>query len=449
MPPSLIKGSVSKGTLTLRFSGPIAMAGDGPLNPLYLTLLVNGEDTEYTSCFINTSDSSELIIKLTNPILEIAKSVTVSYLKPTDSSDQGYIVSTAGQKIESISNFRVDTLLVINSLATPLPNAYKDLTLTGSKSINGLGNDQNNILIGNSGRNILDGGTGEDTLRGAGGNDQYVVDNPKDLVIELADEGKDSVYSSVSYELPANIEELWLTGSKPVNGTGNTTNNLIKGNQSDNTLVGGGGEDRLEGLWGHDTYVIDSAGDTILESGPANDIDTVIASLSYRLGSNLENLTLTGNAALNGTGNKLDNQIIGNTGNNSLDGGEGGVDRLTGLGGADTFRLTSRPSTFTPFTADRITDYSTTDGDRIEIAAKAFRMPIKVPSLSISPTSEALNTSLRSAAMFVYNNQTGELYWNENGSGAGHGRGGVIAILEPAPGASMAPILTSANLLLV
>lgn len=449
MLPSLVKGSVSKGAVALRFSGPISMAGDGPLNPLYLTLLVNGEDTEYSSCAVNSLDNSELIIKLSNPILEIANSITVSYLKPTDASDQGYVVSSAGEKVESITAFKVDALFVTNSLASPLPEAYKDLVLAGSKSINGLGNAQNNSIVGNSGKNILNGGAGEDRLQGGGGNDQYYVDNEKDVIIEFVNEGRDIVFSTVSIELPANIEDLCLIGTSPVNATGNTANNLIKGNQANNMLVGGGGEDRLEGLWGNDVYVIDSAADVIVESGPANDIDAVIASLSYKLGSNLENLTLAGNSAINGAGNKLDNQITGNSANNILDGGEGGVDRLTGLGGADTFRLTSRPSTFTPFTADKITDYSTADGDRIEILARAFRMPIKVPSLSVSPTSEALNTSLRSAAMFVYNNQTGELYWNENGSSSGHGRGGVIAILEPLPGASSAPVLLSANLLLV
>jgi Ca2+-binding RTX toxin-like protein len=91
---------------------------------------------------------------------------------------------------------------------------------------------------------------------------------------------------------------------------------------------------------GNDTYVVDNAGDVIVEAAGGG-IDTVQISASYTLGGGeLENLTLTGNAAIDGTGNDRDNTIIGNSAANTLTGGMG-ADTLTGGAGADVFRFTS------------------------------------------------------------------------------------------------------------
>ena len=99
-------------------------------------------------------------------------------------------------------------------------------------------------------------------------------------------------------------------------------------------LDGGAGADALIGGAGDDTYVIDNAGDYVIEDISAG-TDTVMASISYMLTANVENLTLTGATAINGFGNSLNNWMIGNTGNNYLDGGAGN-DSLVGGAGNDT-----------------------------------------------------------------------------------------------------------------
>lgn len=93
--------------------------------------------------------------------------------------------------------------------------------------------------------------------------------------------------------------------------------------------------DTLIGGDGNDTYVVSGA-DTITEQANTSTdtspgIDTVNSAGSYTLGANLENLVLTGTAAINGNGNSLSNRLTGNAANNTLNGG-GGADTLVGEG---------------------------------------------------------------------------------------------------------------------
>ena len=223
-------------------------------------------------------------------------------------------------------------------------------TLTGKEgndTLNGLaGND---TLIGGAGNDKLDGGTGADKMTGGVGDDTYIVDN----VSEYVNEGTDTVQSSVTYTLGNNLENLTLLGTGSINGTGNALDNILKGNQSSNTLTGGAGNDILDGGLGadkliggtgNDTYVLDNTGDIVIENTNEG-IDTVQSSITYTLGSNLENLILLGVNAINGTGNSLNNTITGNNANNTLTGDAGddildgglGNDSLTGGTGNDTY----------------------------------------------------------------------------------------------------------------
>ena len=256
--------------------------------------------------------------------------------------------SNTGDVVIENASEGIDT--VQSSVTYTLGANVENLTLTGTAAINGTGNTLNNVLIGNSavntltggaGNDTLDGGAGADKLIGGAGNDTYIVDNTGDVITENACAGTDTVQSSVTYTLNSNVENLTLTGTAAINGTGNTSNNVLTGNSANNTLNGGTGADTMIGGAGNDIYVVDNlsschsnTGDVVIEN--ANEgTDTVLSSVTYTLGNNVENLTLTGTSAINGTGNALDNYLTGNSGKNKLTGGAGN-DTLNGGANADT-----------------------------------------------------------------------------------------------------------------
>jgi 2',3'-cyclic-nucleotide 2'-phosphodiesterase (5'-nucleotidase family)/Ca2+-binding RTX toxin-like protein len=277
-----------------------------------------------------------------------------------------------------IQNVTVRDDTVLDSPNVVGTNDDDDLNGTaGKETIYGRNGDD--VIHAMGGNDRLIGGEGADTMLGGTGNDIYVVDNGGDEVTEAADEGIDRVISSITYLLGSNVERLALTGTSAIDGFGNELANVIVGNEAANVLNGGVGNDVLSGLGGEDTliggddddvlrggdaddsllggngndsldggtgadimvgglgndkYTVDDAGDAVIEAVNGG-TDTVNSSISYALGSNVENLTLTGDAAIDGTGNALDNVITGNAQANVLSGGAG-ADRLNGGAGADT-----------------------------------------------------------------------------------------------------------------
>ncbi|MBQ5964149.1 VCBS domain-containing protein [Massilia sp. ZL223] len=275
--------------------------------------------------------------------------------------DDTYVVDEAGDVVDELAGAGNDT--VESSISYTLGEQLENLALTGTANLEGIGNDADNELTGNSGSNhlagglgndTLDGGMGADLMEGGAGNDTYVVDNAGDLVSEAAGAGTDTVQAGITYTLTDKVEHLELTGSAAIAGTGNELDNNIGGNAAGNalyglagndTLDGGAGADTLYGGTGDDTYVVDHAGDTAVENADEGR-DKVLSSVNHVLGANVEDLTLTGTASVNATGNELDNTITGNAGSNDLYGGAGndtlvdnaGADLLDGGAGADTMQ---------------------------------------------------------------------------------------------------------------
>ncbi len=159
-------------------------------------------------------------------------------------------------------------------------------------------------------------------------NDTYTLLAATDRIVEAADGGTDTVNSAFTYTLDPYVENLTLTGTAPINGTGNASDNVLLGNGVANILTGLGGNDTLDGQGGADTmigglgddvYRVDNAGDVVTEAANAG-TDRVESTISYTLGANVENLWLSGTAAVNVTGNSLNNQLAGNGAANILDG---------------------------------------------------------------------------------------------------------------------------------
>ncbi|MBD3884388.1 calcium-binding protein [Phormidium tenue FACHB-886] len=223
-------------------------------------------------------------------------------------------------------------------------------TLTGTEGI-----DQ---LLGLGGDDVLDGGAGGDTMDGGLGNDNYIVTSPFDVVVEAPDAGNnDTISSSIDFNLEITpfVENLVFFPGGNRNGKGNALNNTLIGNDGDNRLEGlagndllqanggndyldgGAGSDRMEGDAGIDVFIVDNAGDVVIENANEGDNDLVIASVSYTLSAHVERLALNADVTtpIDGTGNELDNELFGNDAQNTLR-GLAGNDRLRGGGGDDT-----------------------------------------------------------------------------------------------------------------
>ena len=166
-----------------------------------------------------------------------------------------YFVDNAGDVV--IENLNEGSDTVYASVDYRLTANVEYLVLQGSAG-QGYGNALSNALYGTSGDNLLDGDIGADAMYGLAGNDAYFVDSIGDLVIENLNEGSELVYSTVSYTLAANTENLVLLGSGGLNGTGNTLSNAIYGNTGANTLNGGASADFLQGNAGNDTFVFNA-----------------------------------------------------------------------------------------------------------------------------------------------------------------------------------------------
>ena len=201
----------------------------------------------------------------------------------------------------------------------------------------GAGND---LILGGLGNDLLHGDAGDDELQGGDGHDKLYGGDGNDRLFGQV--GNDILYGGAGDDLL-----VGFTGdneAKRTLGPGETDNDYLYGGEGNDTLLGGlgddyldggAGADHMEGGEGNDTYIVNSVNDVILEY--ANEgYDTVISSANYILNANIEELRLVEGFNVNGTGNALDNRIVGNSADNILD-GVTGADTMIGGKGNDTY----------------------------------------------------------------------------------------------------------------
>ncbi|PXW89911.1 hemolysin type calcium-binding protein [Nitrosomonas sp. Nm84] len=333
-----------------------------------------------------------------------------------------------------------------NTIGAGLDTITKVENLIGSAFGDSLtGDATDNVLDGKAGNDTLIGWSGADTMIGGLGNDTYFVENAGDIVTEKLNQGTDTVSSRLAYTLPVNVENLILTGTAVIDGTGNNLNNVITGNNAANqlngdtgndtlkggagndTLIGWSGADTMVGGSGNDTYFVENVGDIVTEKLNQG-TDTVSSRLTYTLSVNVENLILTGSAAANGTGNSLANTITGNsaanrlsglTGNDTLNGG-GGNDVLNGGAGTNTLTGGAGKDIFLFATAahnDTVTDYSVAN-DTIQLENAVFTALTATGTLAAGQFKVGTK-ALDANDHIIYNNAAGTLLYDADGNGVG------------------------------
>jgi Ca2+-binding RTX toxin-like protein len=225
------------------------------------------------------------------------------------------------------------------------------------------GDEGNDILVGGAGHNDLDGGTGVDTARFTdqtaavrvtlnGSAEAFVhignfIRGTVKNVENLVGGGGDDALTGDGFENSLsgfNGDDTLRGGGADdelLGGDGNDTliggsgNDELRGSTGHDLLDGGVGSDEMDGGSGDDTYVVDYTGDTVIELA-GKGTDDVLSSATFTLTANVENLTLTGAAAIDATGNELANVLRGNAADNRLD-GKGGADAMSGGGGDDGY----------------------------------------------------------------------------------------------------------------
>jgi Ca2+-binding RTX toxin-like protein len=300
------------------------------------------------------------------------------------------VIGTAAGVVTGTTALDVDASAVGNALTLTGNNGANTITGTASNDVlngNG-GNDSldggagNDTINGGAGNDTLIGGTGSDRMLGGTGNDNYFVDATTDVVVEALGGGIDTLFSSATYALGAEVEHLTLTGGLAINATGNGLSNALTGNDAANVLIGNAGNDTIIGGAGQDTVNAGLGNDQVTMLVTAGDVDTidagagidtlflsgvvdgdgvVVVDLSSlvdqitRIGTanpealaqkGFENLDASGlGSSVDATGSAGANLMIGSSGDDTLAGGAGndtlnggaGADAMDGGAGNDTF----------------------------------------------------------------------------------------------------------------
>ncbi len=304
------------------------------------------------------------------------------------------------------------------------------------------------VISGFAGRDTIAGGNGNDSIDGGSDSDQLYGGNNNDLV--NGGEGNDSVFGEDGNDTVsggAGNDRLYGgDGNDSLDGSvgsdrlyGGDGNDVLTGSNLVNTMDGGTGVDTMAGGGGSDRYYVDDTNDSVVEL-TSGGTDTVYNTANFVLATNVENMIISGDAAVNGTGNSQSNRLTGNAAANVLSGlggidrmdggagddvliGGGGRDFLTGGAGADSFQFAE----FGSSANDTIYDFNGLE-DTIRLSGQTFGLALGV----LNSNAFNLGTAATTAAQkIIYDQATGNLFYDSDGNGSGGQQ--LIANLAGAP----------------
>ncbi len=294
------------------------------------------------------------------------------------------VVDSAGDVVTELANEGVDAVET-NLAAYVLTANVENLVYTGGAAFNGTGNELANIIVGGAtgdtlsgldgddtlggeagddilnggnGADRLNGGTGSDTMNGGAGDDILIVDATGDVA--NGGDGSDTVQiatAGLTYSIAADIETVSNTSGGMLTITLNALANSFGGSNGRDIVTAGDGADTLYGRGGNDSLAGEGGNDRIFGEAGTDSINGGDGDDMLYGGADTDSLS-------GSTGNDT---LYGEAGNDFLQ-GNGGADQLFGGAGADTFQYFSGSSGTTLATADRIRDFSSAQGDRIDLS---------------------------------------------------------------------------------
>lgn len=372
-------------------------AGSGASNPMTatdsFTYELNGDSTATVTITVDGVDSEGDVLLGTAGNDTLNGGIGADTMTGGLGDDRYYVDNAGDTVVEAAGEGKDRVYTSVNFDATGLDieelvvTGTAGLTLTAGDIDTGMrGGDGDDTLIGGTGNDTLYGRGGADTMTGGAGNDRYHVDNVGDTVNELVGGGIDTVYTEIDFDANgAEIEFIRAFTDNAVTLTASNIDTGLVGRAGDDTLIGGTGNDTLFGGLGadimvggigDDRYFVDDAGDTVTEAG-GEGRDVVYTSVDFdATGSEIEVIRARSDSGLTLTANDVGTSIAGRDGDDTLNGAAGrdtlqgglGTDTLTGGASRDVFLFDDGDSAAALADADHITDFSQSDGDRINLS---------------------------------------------------------------------------------
>ena len=350
--------------------------------------------------------------------------------------------------------------LNLNAGAVTKVNGVNWFTIAAGTTIeHAVTGDGNDTLTGNGAANRLHGMRGNDTLDGGGGNDHDVRRQGQRHLHRRPVRRRRRRDRRQRHRHGQGRHHLQPRRHGPrqgchrapdadrggaINATGNGSANTLTGNGAANTLDGLGSNDTMRGMGGNDTYVVGQSGDVADETG-GNGVDLVKSAISFSLANttrakgSIENLTLTGSAKIDATGNALANILVGNAGANVIN-GAGGNDRMTGGANADTFAFDTALNAAT--NVDHVTDFLS-GIDTLRLDASVFAK-LKVGALSKKAffAKKGAEKAKDKQDRVIYDTDSGEVRFDKDGKGKT--KAVLVAVLDGSPDLAHTDILVVA-----